>query len=132
MHDRRAQVFRLIYTERKEEKKMQEKHIPLYKDLYTTFELDDKQGYMLASARLAVDIAQDIVDSVTVTPLNAPAIITACKLVIKTISETPAIASNIASKELDVLTDAVLAIVAQNLTVYSGTKTNKSFEEMMK
>ena len=111
---------------------MQEKHIPLYKDLYTTFELDDKQGYMLASARLAVDIAQDIVDSVTVTPLNAPAIITACKLVIKTISETPAIASNIASKELDVLTDAVLAIVAQNLTVYSGTKTNKSFEEMMK
>lgn len=42
---------------------MQEKHIPLYKDLYTTFELDDKQGHMLAIARLAADIAQDIVDS---------------------------------------------------------------------
>lgn len=36
-------------------------------------------------------------DGVTVTPLSAPAIITACKFVIKTISETPAIAS----RELD-------------------------------
>ena len=111
---------------------MQEKYIPLYKDLYTTFELDDKQGYMLAIAKLAVDIAQDIVDSVvdsvTVTPLSAPAIITACKLVIKTISETPAFAS----KELDALTDGMLALVAQNSTVYSGTKKNKNFEEMMK
>ena len=107
---------------------MQEKHIPLYKDLYTTLELDDKQGYMLASARLAVDIAQDIVDSVTVTPLSAPAIITACELVIKTISENPAIES----KELDVITDAVLAVAALNSTVYSGTKRNKSFEEMIK
>ena len=96
---------------------MQEKYIPLYKDIYTTFEQDDKQGLVLATARLAVDIAQDIVDSVTVTPLSAPAIVTACKLVIKTISETPDIASKIASKELDVLTDAVLAIVAQNSTV---------------
>ena len=107
---------------------MQEKHIPLYKDLYTTFELDDKQGHMLAITKLTVAIAQDIVDSVTVTPLSAPAIITACKLVIKTISETPAIAS----KELDAFTDAMLALVAQNSTVYSGTRTNKSFEEMMK
>lgn len=111
---------------------MQEKYIPLYKDLYTTFELDNKQCYMLAITELAVAIAQDIMDSVTVTPLSAPAIITACKLVIKTISETPAIASNIASKELDVLTDAVLAVVAQNSTVYSGTKRYKNFEEMMK
>lgn len=107
---------------------MQEKYIPLYKDLYTTFELDDKQGHMLAIARLAADIAQDIVDSVTVTPLSAPAIITACKFVIKVISETPAIAS----RELDALTDAMLALVAQNSTVYSCTKKNKSFEEMMK
>ena len=107
---------------------MQEKYIPLYKDLYTTFELNDKQGQMLAIARLAVDIAQDIINSVTGTPLSAPAIITACKFVIKTISETPAIAS----KELDALTDGMLAVVAQILTVYSGTKRNKSFEEMMK
>ena len=107
---------------------MQEKSIPLYKDLYTTFELNDKQGQMLAIARLAVDIAQDIINSVTVTPLSAPAIITACKFVIKTISETPAIAS----KELDALTDGMLALVAQNSTVYSGTTRNKSFEEMMK
>ncbi len=107
---------------------MQEKYIPLYKDLYTTFEQDDKQGHMLAIARLAADIAQDIVDSVTVTPLSAPAIITACKFVIKVISETPAIAS----RELDALTDAMLAVVALNSTVYSGTKENKSFEEMMK
>ena len=107
---------------------MQEKYIPLYKDLYTTFELDDKKGHMLAIARLAVDIAQDIVNSVTVTPFSAPAIITACKLVIKIISETP----DIASKELDALTDVMLAVVAQNSTVYWGTKRNKSFEEMMK
>lgn len=107
---------------------MQEKYIPLYKDLYTTFEQDDKQGHIVANARLAVDIAQDILNSVTVTPLSAPAIITACKLVIKIIFETP----DIASKELDVLTDAVLAVVAQNSTVYSGTKENKSFEETMK
>lgn len=107
---------------------MQEKYIPLYKDLYTTFELDDKKGHMLAIARLAVDIAQDIVNSVTVTPLSAPAIITACKLVIKIISETP----DIASKELDALTDVMLAVVVQNSTVYSGTKRNESFEEMMK
>ena len=107
---------------------MQEKYIPLYKDLYTTFELDDKQGHMLAIARLAADIAQDIVDSATVTPLSAPAIITACKFVIKVISETPAIAS----RELDALTDAMLALVAQNSTVYSGTKKNKNFEEMIK
>ena len=107
---------------------MQEKYIPLYKDLYTTLELDDKQGHILAIARLAVDIAQDIVNFVTVTPLSAPAIITACKLVIKIISETP----NIASKELDALTDVMLAVVTQNSTVYSGTKRNKSFEEMMK
>ena len=107
---------------------MQEKYIPLYKDLYTTFDLDDKQGHILAIARLAVDIAQDIVDSVTVTPLSARAIITACKLVIKTISEAP----DIASKELDALTDGMLALVAQNSTVYSGARTNKSFEEMMK
>lgn len=107
---------------------MQEKYIPLYKDLYTTFEQDDKQGHLLAIAKLAADIAQDIVDSVTVTPLSAPAIMTACNLVIKIISETPAIAS----KELDVFMDAVLAVVAQNSTVYSGTKENKSFEEMMK
>ena len=107
---------------------MQEKYIPLYKDLYTTFELNDKQGQMLAIAKLTVAIAQDIVDSVTVTPLSAPAIITACKFVIKTISETPAISS----KDLDALTDAMLAIVAQSSTVYSGTKTNKSFEEIMK
>jgi hypothetical protein len=113
---------------RKGEKKMQEKYIPLYKDLYTTFEQDDKQGHMVAIARLAVDIAQDILNSVTVTPLSAPAIITACKLAIKAISETPAIAS----KELDALTDVMLALVAQNLTVYSGTKENKNFEEMMK
>lgn len=107
---------------------MQEKYIPLYKDLYATFELDDEQGHMLAIARLAVDIAQDIVNSVTVTPLSAPAIITACKLAIKIISETP----DIASKELDALTDVMLAVVTQNSTVYSGTKRNKSFEEMMK
>ena len=107
---------------------MQEKYIPLYKDLYTTFEQDDKQGQVLAIARLVVAIAQDIVDSVTVTPLSAPAVITACKLVIKTISETP----DIASKELDALTDGMLALVAQNSTVYSGAKRNKSFEEMMK
>ena len=107
---------------------MQEKYIPLYKDLYTTFELNDKQGQMLAIARLAVDIAQDIINSVTVTPLSAPAIITACKLVIKIIFETP----DIASKELDALTDGMLALVSQNSTVYSGTKRNKSFEEMMK
>lgn len=107
---------------------MQEKYIPLYKDLYTTFELNDEQGHMLAIARLAVDIAQDILDSVTVTPISAPAIVTACKFVIKVISETPAIAS----RERDALTDAMLAVVAQNSTVYSGTKENKSFEEMMK
>lgn len=107
---------------------MQEKYIPLYKDLYTTFELDDKKGHMLAIARLAVDIAQDIVNSVTVTPLSAPAIMTACKLVIKIISETP----DIASKELDAFTDVMLAVVAQNSTVYSGTKRNESFEEMIK
>ena len=107
---------------------MQEKYIPLYKDLYTTFELDDKQGHILAIERMAVNIAQDILDSVTVTPLSALAIITACKVVIKTIAETP----DIASKELDAFTDAMLAIVAQNSTVYSGTRTNKSFEEMMK
>ena len=107
---------------------MQEKYIPLYKDLYTTFELDDEQGQALAIARLAVDIAQDIVDSVTVTQLSAPAIITACKLVIKTISETPAFAS----KELDELTDGMLALVAQNSMVYSSVKRNKSFEEMVK
>lgn len=107
---------------------MQEKYIPLYKDLYTTFEQDDKQGHILAIAKLASDIAQDIVDSVTITPLSAPAIITACKFVIKVISETPAIAS----RELDALTDAMLAVVAQNSTVYSGTKRNKSFEEMTK
>ena len=107
---------------------MQEKNIPLYKDLYTTFEHDDKQGHMLAIARLAADIAQDILDSVTVTPLSAPAIITACKFVIKTISETPAIAS----RELDALTDAMLTMIAMNSTVYSGTKRNKSFEEMIK
>lgn len=107
---------------------MQEKYIPLYKDLYTTFELDDKKGHMLAIAKLATVIAQDIVDSVAVTPLSAPAIITACKFVIKTISETPAIAS----RELDALTDAMLAVIALNSTVYSGTKRNKSFEEMMK
>lgn len=107
---------------------MQEKYIPLYKDLYTTFEQDDKQGHMLAIAKLTVDIAQDIVNSVTVTPLSAPAIMTACKLVIKIISETP----DIASKELDALTDVMLAVVAQNSTVYSGTKRNESFEEMMK
>lgn len=103
---------------------MQEKYIPLYKDLYTTFELDDKKGHMLAIARLAVDIAQDIVNSVTVTPLSAPAIMTACKLVIKIISETP----DIASKELDAFTNVMLAVVAQNSTVYSGTKRNESFE----
>ena len=107
---------------------MQEKYIPLYKDLYTTFEQDDKQGHIVANARLAVDIAQDILDSVTVTPLSAPAIITACKFVIKTIAETP----DIASKELDALTDAMLAVIAETSTVYSGTKRNKSFEEMMK
>lgn len=107
---------------------MQEKQIPLYKDLYTTFELDDKQGHMLAIAKLAADIAQDIVDSVTITPLSAPAIITACKFVIKVISETPAIAS----KELDALTDAMLAVVAQNSTAYSGTRIIKNFEEMLK
>lgn len=107
---------------------MQEKYIPLYKDLYTTFKQDDKQGHMLAIARMAVDIAQDILDSVTVTPLSAPAIITACKFVIKTISETP----DIASKELDVFTDIMLAVVAQSSTVYSGIKRNKSFEEMVK
>lgn len=107
---------------------MQEKYIPLYKDLYTTFEQDDKQGHIVAIARLAVDIAQDIVNFVTVTPLSAPAIITACKFVIKTISETP----GIASKELDALTDGMLAVAAQNSTVYSGTKRNKNFEEMMK
>ena len=107
---------------------MQEKYIPLYKDLYTTFDLDDKQGYILAIAKLAVDIAQDILNSVTVTPLSAPAIITACKLVIKIIFETP----DIASKELDEFTDVVLAVVAQNSTIYSGTKRNKSFEEMIK
>ena len=107
---------------------MQEKYIPLYKDLYTTFESDDKQGHMLAIAKLATVIAQDIVDSVTVTPLSAPAIITACKFVIKTISETPAIAS----RELDALTAAMLTVIAMNSTVYSGTKRNKSFEEMIK
>ena len=107
---------------------MQEKYIPLYKDLYTTFEQDDKQGHMLAITKLTVAIAQDIMDSVTVTPLSAPEIITACKLVIKTISETPAIAS----KELDALTDAMLALLAEKLTVYSGSKINESFEEMMK
>lgn len=107
---------------------MREKYIPLYKDLYTTFEQDDKQGHMLAIARLATDIAQDILNSVALTPLSAPAIITACKLVIKIISETP----DIASKELDALTDVMLAVVAQNSTVYSGTKRNKSFEEMIK
>ena len=107
---------------------MQEKYIPLYKDLYTTFELDDKQGHMLAIAKLATVIAQDIADSVTVTPLSAPTIITACKFVIKAISETPAIAS----RELETLTDAMLAVIAQNSTVYSGIKKNKSFEEMMK
>lgn len=107
---------------------MQEKYIPLYKDLYTTFEQDDKQGHILAIARLAVDITQDIVNFVTVTPLSAPAIITACKFVIKVISETPAIAS----RKLDALTDAMLAVVALNSTVYSGIKENKSFEEMMK
>ena len=107
---------------------MQEKYIPLYKDLYTTFELDNEQGHMLAIAKLAVAIAQDIVDSVTVTPLSAPSIITACKFVIKTISETPAIAS----RELDAFTDAMLVVIAQSSTVYSGTKENKSFEEMMK
>ena len=103
---------------------MQEKYIPLYKDLYTTFESDDEQGHMLAIAKLATVIAQDIVDSVTVTPLSAPAIITACKFVIK----TPAIAS----RELDAFTDAMLVVIAQSSTVYSGTKRNKSFEEMMK
>lgn len=107
---------------------MQKKYIPLYKDLYTTFEQDDKKGHMVAIARLAVDIAQDIVNFVTVTPLSASAIMTACKLVIKIISETP----DIASKELDALTDVMLAVVAQNSTVYSGTKRNESFEEMMK
>lgn len=107
---------------------MQEKHIPLYKDLYTTFEQDDKQGHMLAIAKLAADIAQDILDSVTITPLSAPAIITACKFVIKAISETSAVAS----RELDALTDAMLAVVALNSTVYSGTRINKSFEEMIK
>lgn len=107
---------------------MQEKYIPLYKDLYTTFEQDDEQGHIVANARLAADIAQDILNSVTVTPLSAPAIITACKLVIKIISETP----DIASKELDALTDAMLAVVAQTSTVYSGIKRNKSFEEMVK
>lgn len=107
---------------------MQEKYIPLYKDLYTTFEQDDKQGHIVAIARLAVDIAQDIVNFVTVTPLSAPAIMTACKLVIKIISETP----DIASKELDALTDVMLTMIAMNSTVYSGTKRNKSFEEMMK
>lgn len=107
---------------------MQEKYIPLYKDLYTTFAQDDKKGHMVAIARLAVDIAQDIVNFVTVTPLSAPAIITACKFVIKIISETP----DIASKELDALTDGMLAVVAQNSTVYPGTKRNKNFEEMMK
>lgn len=107
---------------------MQEKYIPLYKDLYTTFEQDDEQGHIVANARLVGDIAQDILNSVTVTPLSAPAIITACKLVIKIISETP----DIASKELDALTDAMLAVVAQTSTVYSGIKRNKSFEEMVK
>ena len=107
---------------------MQEKYIPLYKDLYTTFEQDDKKGHMVAIARLAVDIAQDILASVTVTPLSAPAIITACKLAIKIISEAP----DIASKELDVLTDVMLAMIAMNSTVYSDTKRNKSFEEMIK
>jgi hypothetical protein len=107
---------------------MQEKYIPLYKDLYTTFEQDDKKGHMGAIARLAVDIAQDIVNFVTVTPLSAPAIMTACKLVIKIISEIP----DITSKELDALTDVMLAVVAQNSTVYSGTKRNESFEEMVK
>lgn len=107
---------------------MQEKYIPLYKDLYTTFEQDDKQGHMLAIAKLTVDIAQDIVNSVTVTPLSAPAIITACKLVIEIISETP----GIASKELDALTNVIIAVVTQNSTVYSGIKINKSFEEMIK
>lgn len=107
---------------------MQEKYIPLYKDLYTTFESDDKQGHMLAIAKLATDIAQDILNSVTITPLSAPAIIVACKLVIKAISETP----DIASRELDALTDVMLAMIAMNSTVYSGTKRNKSFEEMMK
>ena len=107
---------------------MQEKYIPLCKDLYTTFELDDKQGHILAIIKLTVAIAQDIMDSVTVTPLTAPEIIAACKFVIKTISETP----TIASKELDELTDAMLALVAENLTVYSGTRRNESFEEMIK
>lgn len=36
---------------------MQEKYIPLYKDLYTTLELDDKPGHVLAVANLAVAIA---------------------------------------------------------------------------
>lgn len=67
-------------------------------------------------------------DSVTVTPISAPAIVTACKFVIKTISETP----DIKSKELDALTDIMLALVAQSVTIYSGNRTNKSFEEMMK
>lgn len=107
---------------------MQEKYIPLYKDLYTTLEQYDKQGHILAIARMAVDIAQDILDSVTVTPLSAPVIITACKFVIKTISET----LDIAPKELDALTDVMLALVAENSTVYSGIKRNKSFEEMIK
>lgn len=107
---------------------MQEKYIPLYKDLYTTFELDDKQGHMLAIAKLATDIAQDILGSATITPLSAPAIIIACKLVIKAISETP----DIASRELDALTDAMFAVIVMNSTIYSGTKKNKSFEEMMK
>ena len=107
---------------------MQEKYIPLYEDLYTTLEQGDKQGHMLAIIQLTVAIAQDIVDSVTVTPLTAPEIIAACKFVIKTISEIP----DIASKELDALTDAMLALVAENLTIYSGTRRNKSFEEMMK
>lgn len=107
---------------------MQEKYIPLYKGLYTTLEQDDKQGHMLAIAKMAADIAQDIFDSVTLTPLSAPAIITACKFVIKTISETPAVAA----KGLDELTDAMLAVVAVNSTVYSGTRINKNFEEMIK
>lgn len=107
---------------------MQEKYIPLYKDLYAMFESQDARGYHLTCEKLAVDIAQDILDAMTITPLSAPALITACKFVIKVVSETPAIAS----EELDELTDAMLDMVAFSSTVYSAARRNKSFEEMIK
>lgn len=104
---------------------MQEKYIPLYKELY---EANDSNGMYRASARLAVRLAQDAVDSVAITPISAPVIIAACKLVIKVISETPAIADD----GLDAAADDLFNVVTKFTTVYSGTKRNESFEEMMK